>query len=165
MDVTIIIALDPPAGAKEMDVQLSPSHLKVRRRASPPGEYIIDAAFTKAHRLDDSNWWIDDKKTLTVLLQKIKRSEWWMSVFQGHKEISWDQLQPEHPTYAEDLDGESQALVKKMMFDNQQRQRGLPTTDDLEKQALFKQFKEANPDFDMNSLMQPKTQDSSIPPQ
>jgi hypothetical protein len=126
-EVTMTLVLDPPAGAKEMDVQLTPTHLKVRRRNQPPGEYLIDGAFSKAHRMDDSNWWIDDRKVLTVQLVKIKRSEWWMSLLVGGKELTWDQIQPEHPTYAEDLDGETQALVKKMMFDNQQRQRGLPT--------------------------------------
>ena len=136
-----------------MDVVLTSTHLKVRRRNGPPGEHLIDGEFPKAHRLDDSNWWIDDKKLLTIQLVKIKRSEWWMSALKGGKELSWDQIQPEHPTYAEDLDGETQALVKKMMFDNQQRQRGLPTSEDLEKQRLLEQFKSQHPNLDFSALM------------
>ena len=119
--------LEPKCGAKEVEVKLTATDCSVRRRAAPAGEYLLQGTFTKAHRMDDSSWYIEDRKTLTIQLSKSKRSEWWMSVFQGHKEISWNQIQPEHPTYVEDLDGDTQALVKKMMFDNQQRQRGLPT--------------------------------------
>lgn len=110
-----------------MEIEVGTTECKVRRKKAAPGEYIIQGEFSKPHRLDDSNWFIEDGKVLTIELTKIKRSEWWMSALKGAKEITWDQLQPEHPTYAEDLDGETQALVKKMMFDNQQRQRGLPT--------------------------------------
>lgn len=106
---------------------LTSTALRVRHRSAPPGVYVIDGTFSKPHRMDDATWWIDDKKTLTVQLVKIKRSEWWMNVLVGGKELKWEQIQPEHPTYVEDLDGDTQALVKKMMFDNQQRQRGLPT--------------------------------------
>lgn len=127
MEVTITLELDPPASAKEMEVTLTPTTLKVRRRSAAKDEYLVTGTFAKPHRMDDANWWIDDKKLLTVQLVKIKRSEWWMNVLQGGQELKWEEIQPEHPTYVEDLDGETQALVKKMMFDNQQRQRGLPT--------------------------------------
>lgn len=126
-EVTVTLELKPLCGAKELEVKLGATECSVRRRAAPAGEYLLQGTFAKPHRLDDASWYIEDRKTLTIQLTKLKRSEWWMSVFQGHKEISWDQIQPEHPTYVEDLDGDTQALVKKMMFDNQQRQRGLPT--------------------------------------
>jgi hypothetical protein len=110
-----------------MEVTLTGTTCKIRRKKSPAEEFIVNAEFSKPHRMDDASWFIEDGKMMTIQLTKIKRSEWWMSVFVGHKEVTWDEIQPEHPTYAEDLDGETQALVKKMMFDNQQRQRGLPT--------------------------------------
>lgn len=105
---------------------LTQKELKVRLKTGPAGEYLIQGEFSKEHRLDEARWLVEDG-VFTVELTKIKRSEWWMSVLKGHKEVTWSQIQPEHPTYVEDLDGDTQAMVKKMMFDNQQRQRGLPT--------------------------------------
>ena len=105
---------------------LTGKELKVRRKNGPADDYLINGEFAKEHRLDDANWYVDSG-VFTLEITKIKRSEWWMNVFKGHKEITWSQIQPEHPTYVEDLDGDTQAMVKKMMFDNQQRQRGLPT--------------------------------------
>ena len=134
-------------------MKLGATECSVRRRTAPSGEYLLQGTFTKAHRLDDASWYIEDRKTLTIQLTKLKRSEWWMSVFQGHKEVTWDQLQPEHPTYVEDLDGDTQALVKKMMFDNQQRQRGLPTSEELEKTKLLEQFQSQHPELDLGELI------------
>lgn len=125
-EVTLTMKLEGALKAKDLDVVLNEKSLKVRRKNGPAGEYLIEGEFVKDHRLDDANWFVDDG-VFTVEVTKIKRSEWWMSVLKDHKELAWSQIQPEHPTYVEDLDGETQATVKKMMFDNQQRQRGLPT--------------------------------------
>lgn len=121
MDVTITLKLDPPSTrAKELEVVLSTSHFKVRRRDNPT--WIIDGEFSKPIRLDESSWWIDDG-VLTCQVVKIKRAEWWFSAFVGGIQITYDDIQPEHPTFAEDLDPESQALVKKMMHENEMRQK------------------------------------------
>lgn len=126
LEVNITLKLPSGVKARDLDVKLGTEECKVRLKAGAANEFLMEGKFVKPHRMDESNWWVDDG-VLNVQLTKLKRSEWWMSVFEGHKEITWDQLQPEHPTYVEDLDGDTQAMVKKMMFDNQQRQRGLPT--------------------------------------
>lgn len=62
-----------------------------------------------------------------IYLEKIQE-RWWENVLVGEEKIDLKNINPEKPM--EELDQESQTKIKQMMFDEQQKRLGLPTSEE-----------------------------------
>jgi hypothetical protein len=88
-----------------------------------------------------------DGRTVELTLTKHEGMHWWRRVLLSDPEIDAAAVEPESSRLA-DLDGETRATVEKMMFDQRQRALGLPTSDEMRKEEILKQFMAAHPEMD-----------------
>ncbi|KAA1116289.1 hypothetical protein PGT21_008136 [Puccinia graminis f. sp. tritici] len=128
-DVTLNIPVPPGTKARDLVVEIKKSKLKVGLKGKEP---IMDGTLCKEIKQEESTWTLDDNKEINLHLEKINQMSWWENVLTHHPKIDTTKITPENSKLSE-LDGETRAMVEKMMFDNQQKQMGKPTSDEQKK--------------------------------
>ena len=58
--------------------------------------------------------WADDQREVSIRLEKVNQMTWWDCVIQGHPKIDTTKINPDNSKLS-DLDGETRAMVEKMM--------------------------------------------------
>ncbi|KAI8526607.1 hypothetical protein RHMOL_Rhmol12G0009300 [Rhododendron molle] len=145
-EVTINVAV--PAGTKSRFVvyELKKNHLKVGLKGQPP---IIDGELFQSVKVEDCFWSLEDQKSISILLTKQNQMDWWKCLVKGDPEIDTQKVEPETSKLS-DLDLETRSTVEKMMFDQRQKSMGLPTSEEMQKQDLLKQFMAQHPEMDFS---------------
>ncbi|KAK4052254.1 hypothetical protein OIO90_004476 [Microbotryomycetes sp. JL221] len=151
-DVTVSIPV--PAGSKSRDfvVDMKKKSIKVALKQAPKdgsSPSFLEGELPQEIKVDDSTWTLDDGKEIVLSLEKLNQQQWWPHVVTSAPKIDTTKITPENSKLS-DLDGETRAMVEKMMFDNQQKQMGKPTSDELKKQEMFAKFQAAHPEMDFS---------------
>ncbi|KAF5748726.1 putative nuclear movement protein nudc [Tripterygium wilfordii] len=110
---------------------------------------IIEGDLFEAVKPDDCFWHLEDQKVVSVLMTKFEQTTWWKSLFKGGPQIDTQKVEP-LPSELSDLDPEARAAVEKMMFDQRQKQLGLPTSEEIKNQDMLKQFMSQNPNMNFS---------------
>lgn len=130
-EVTVTIPLPPNTTAKMIDVSIKGTEFKlnIKGKASEP---LLEGKWQKKVNAGECFWNIErdgEKSILSLTLEKTEGKNWWTCIFEGDIEIDTQKVEPENSKLS-DLDGETRSTVEKMMYDQAQKQKGLPTSEE-----------------------------------
>ncbi|KAK8165046.1 HSP20-like chaperone [Phyllosticta citrichinensis] len=149
-DVDLTIPISGNYKGRDLDVKISKTKLRVAIKGKDP---IIDGDLPKPILVDDSTWTLEtvpQGKEISIHLDKANKVEWWEHVITTAPKIDTSKITPEDSKLS-DLDGETRAMVEKMMFDQRQKEMGKPTSDELKKEELLEKFKAQHPEMDFSN--------------
>ncbi|EWC44529.1 nuclear movement protein nudC [Drechslerella stenobrocha 248] len=144
VDITVPV----PAGTRSRDlvVGLKLDSLKVALKGQ---DALLEGSMYKPIALDDSTWSLVDQRTVEIHIEKQNKMEWWPHVLTHHPKIDVTKIQPENSKLSE-LDGETRGMVEKMMYDQRQKEMGLPTSEEQKKVDMLKKFQQQHPEMDFS---------------
>lgn len=134
--------------ARDLIVEISPTKLKIQRKNE--SEPIVEGELHSKVNVENSVWSLDNNQ-LNVHLEKVNQMEWWKNVVTHHPAIDTTKIQPSNSKLS-DLDGETRAMVEKMMHDQRQKQMGLPTSEESKKQEMLQKFQSMHPEMDVREI-------------
>ncbi|XP_075494252.1 protein BOBBER 1-like [Primulina tabacum] len=142
------ITVSVPSGTKSRFIvcEIKKQYIKVGLKGRPP---VIEGDLFHPVKVEDCFWSLEDQKSVSILLTKKNQMEWWKYLVKGEPEVDIQKVEPENSKLS-DLDPETRSTVEKMMFDQQQKQRGLPTSDEMQKQDILKKFMAEHPEMDFS---------------
>ena len=147
-EVDLIYPLAKGTRARDVQVDIKKHTLSVGYKGQEP---ITKGELHKEIKVEESTWTIEDQCQLFIHLEKVNKQEWWSCVIQGAPTIDTTKIVPENSKLS-DLDGETRALVEKMMFDQRQKAAGKPSSDELKKLDMLEQFKRQHPEMDFSNV-------------
>ncbi|ATY62213.1 nuclear movement nudC [Cordyceps militaris] len=141
-----------PGNLKSRDLVVEIKKLKLTAGIKGQ-EPIINGDLPHAILVDDSTWTLstnaDGTKTAEIHLDKVNKMEWWAHIVTDAPMIDVTKIQPENSKLSE-LDGQTRGMVEKMMFDQRQKEQGLPSSDEQKKADILKKFQAQHPEMDFS---------------
>ena len=124
-DVTIQFTLKQKINKKMLKVDMTVNHLKIVIQGMD--KPLIDDDFCEKIIPDDSNWSIEDGQSIILFLEKATEIIW-KSAFKGGKEI--DTKTVDNSKRIDEFDSETQAALNKIVYEQNRKRNGLPTTEE-----------------------------------
>ncbi|KAE8354888.1 HSP20-like chaperone [Aspergillus coremiiformis] len=151
-DVDVTIPVPGTLRGRDLDVVLTKTKLKVAIKGQEP---IIEGDLARSVILDECSWTLETTshppgKEVAVHLDKMNQVEWWPHVVTSAPKIDVSKITPESSKLS-DLDGETRAMVEKMMYDQRQKEMGGPSSDEQRKMDMLKKFQAEHPEMDFSN--------------
>jgi len=149
-DVDVTVEVPGNIKGKDMVVDIKKKKLVLGIKGQEP---IISGDLPHEIHADESTWTLTTSpsgtKILELHLDKVNKMQWWAHVVSSAPKIDITKIQPENSKLG-DLDGETRGMVEKMMYDQQQKEMGKPTSDEQKKAEMLKKFQAQHPEMDFS---------------
>ena len=136
--------------SKDLIVDLKKNHIKVSIKGQEP---IIDGDTPYALDTEDTTWTLSTnssgQKEIVISIAKSAGSNWWPHIVTNAPKIDVTKIVPENSKLS-DLDGQTRGMVEKMMYDQEMKRQGKPTSEEQQKQDLLKKFMKEHPEMDFS---------------
>jgi hypothetical protein len=149
-EIGISIPVPFSTRGKDLTIKHDAKTLLVQIKGQEP---IINGEFHALIKPDSLVWTLEevrDAKLITISFEKFDAMKWWECALKGDQEIDTRKINPEASKISDIEDPEMKAQIEKMMFDTRQKQMGLPSSDDLSKNAMMGNFMKAHPEMDFS---------------
>lgn len=151
-DVDVTIPVPGNLKGRDMDVVLTKDKIKVAVKGQEP---IIEGTFPHPIQTDESSWTLETTPTppgkeIAIHLDKINKMNWWAHVVTTAPKIDVSKITPENSNLS-DLDGQTRAMVEKMMYDQRQKEMGRPTSEEEKKMEILRKFQAEHPEMDFSN--------------
>lgn len=134
-DVTIQIKVPQGTKSRDLNITISSDKIHCALKADPDNPFISGTLHDKV-KSDDSYWSIEDGCKVVITLDKA-RDNIWKCVVEGDPEI--DTKKVDNVRNISDYDEETQAGIQKVMYDQERKLKGLPTSEEEKQQEILKQ--------------------------
>ena len=124
--VDVQVPLPPGTTAKMLDVNIKAKHLRVALK-SKPKEPLVDGELAEKVKVDDSFWSVEDGHFLNINFEKAYEAIW-KCVILGDEEI--DTKKVDNSKRIEEFDLETQGHLQKVLYEQERKRAGLPTTEE-----------------------------------
>ena len=149
-DLDISITVPGNLKGRDLTIDIKKDSISAGIKGQPP---ILQGTLPHTIRPDDSTWTLSttstSEKLVEIHLDKTNKMEWWSHVVTSAPKIDVTKIVPENSKLSE-LDGETRTMVEKMMFDQRQKEMGLPTSDEQKKIDILKKFQDQHPEMDFS---------------
>jgi len=120
----------PRCRGADVNVTIKSKSLQIRVK----GQDLFEGTFHAAINASEAVWNLEDGCRVVLNLDKMKEG-WWPSLVEGGPAI--DLTKVDSTKKIEEYDGETQGAIRKILFDQNQKRKGLPTSDELKTQSLL----------------------------
>ena len=86
-------------------------------------------------KANESTWVVDEKKKLILSLEKAEENIW-KTIMIGDREI--DTSKVENPKHLHEFDDETQGALRKILYEQNRKNNGLPTTEEEQQLEMMK---------------------------
>uniref|UniRef100_T2MA20 NudC domain-containing protein 3 n=1 Tax=Hydra vulgaris TaxID=6087 RepID=T2MA20_HYDVU len=121
--------------SSDVTIKIQSNSLKVFLNNGFDNPILIDGELTNRIKIEDSMWSLEPGKHILINLEKCQH-KWWTSVIVGAKEIDKQSIDTTQNVH--DFDEQTQSDIRKVMYDQQQKLMGKPTSEEQKTHDLLK---------------------------
>ena len=112
---------------------IEPKKLKVTDMKT--GKVYMNGELYQRIKVEDSTWTVEDRKKVIFSLEKAEENIW-KTVIIGDCEI--DTSKVENSKHLHEFDDETQGALRKILYEQNRKNNGLPTTEEEEQMEVMK---------------------------